>query len=178
MTRLISGAISLAIMFSALMATSLADKAAAAGPVKAGLPAELFIAAAPPNAIDVGDARKSAVEGKPIVVRGQVGGLAKPFADKYAMFVVCDKRLAVCPSGCANPTDFCSVPREQLMANLATIQVVDQKGLPLKLPLQGLNGLRPLSEVVIQGTVAKTDNNVLIVNAHNIYVNNKISLNP
>jgi len=128
--------------------------------------------------MDVGDARKSAVEGKRIVVRGQVGGLSKPFADKYAMFVVCDKRLAVCPKGCANPADFCSVPRDQLMANLATIQVVDRKGVPLKAPLQGMNGLRPMSEVVVQGTVAKSDNNVLIVNAENIYVNNKIVVSP
>jgi hypothetical protein len=171
--------ISLAALCSGLMTSSWADKAA--GPTKAGnmsLPPDLFIASAPTDALDVGDARKAAVEGNPIVVRGLVGGLAKPFAEKYAMFVVCDRRLAVCPSGCTNPADFCSVPRDQLMANLATVQVVDRTGAPLKASVQGLNGLRPLSEVVIRGTVAKKDDNVLIVNAHNIYVNNKITMNP
>jgi hypothetical protein len=48
----------------------------------------------------------------------------------------------------------------------------------LKASVQGLHGLRTLSEVVIRGTVAKKDNNVLILNAHNIYVNNKITMNP
>jgi len=41
-----------------------------------------------------------------------------------------------------------------------------------------MNGLRPMSEVVVQGTVAKSDNNVLIVNAENNYVNNKIVVSP
>jgi hypothetical protein len=178
-----AGFICLAITLAALcegpMTPSWADKAA--GPTKTGnmtLPPDLFISSAPEDALDVGDARKAAEEGKPIVVRGVVGGLAKPFAEKYAMFVVCDKRLAVCPSGCTNPADFCSVPRDQLMANLATIQVVDRTGAPLKASVQGLHGLRTLSEVVIRGTVAKKDNNVLILNAHNIYVNNKITMNP
>lgn len=171
--------IALAMSWTGVVAPAWADKAA--GPTKSGnigLPADLFIASAPPNALDVGDARQSAVEGQPIVVRGQVGGLAKPFADKYAMFVVCDKRLAVCPSGCTNPADFCSVPRDQIMANLATIQIVDRNGTLLKASVQGLNGLRPLSEVVISGTVAKKDNKVLIVTARNIYVNNKIGTTP
>jgi hypothetical protein len=156
-----------------------ADKAA--GPTKAGnamLPASLFVAVAPANALDVGDARKSAVEGKPIVMRGQIGGLAKPFAEKYAMFVVCDKRLAVCPSGCTNPADFCSVPRDRLMASIATVQVLDRNGALLKSSVEGLNGLRTLSEVVIRGTVAKKDQNILVVNAENIYVNNAISGRP
>jgi len=168
-------AILLALVWTALLAPAWADKAS--GPTKAGnvgLPAGLFVASAPPNALDVGAARQSAAEGKPIVVRGLIGGLARPFADKYAMFVVCDKRLAVCPSGCSNPADFCSVPKDQLMAYLATIQIVDQKGTPLKASLQGLNGLRPLSEVVITGTVAKKDDKILIVNAQNIFVNNNV----
>ncbi len=152
---------------------SWAERTVTTGPVKTGFPADLFVASAPPNAIDVGDARKNAAEGKPIILRGRVAGLAKPFADRYAMFALCDSRLEP-PKGCANPADLCTIPRDQLMANLATIQVVDPKGVLLKAPLQGLNGLRPMSEVVIQGTVAKSDNNVLIVSAHNIYVNNKI----
>lgn len=172
-------AILTAVLWTGLTTPSSADRVA--GPTKTGnvgLPADLFITSAPAEAVDVGDARKTAVEGKPIVMRGQIGGLAKPFAEKYAMFVVCDKRLVVCASACSQPGDFCSVPRDQLMANMATIQVVDGNGTPLKASVQGLNGLRPLSEVVIEGTVAKKDNNVLIVNARSIYVNNKLSVSP
>lgn len=162
-----------------LTAPSWADRVA--GPTKTGkvgIPQDLFITSVPADAVDVADARKSAEEGKPIVMRGQVGGLAKPFAEKYAMFVMVDRRLAPCSSSCSNQGDFCSIPRDQLVANMATIQVVDGNGAPLKASVQGLNGLRLLSEVVIQGTVAKRDNNVMIVNAKSIYVNNKLAVKP
>lgn len=135
------------------------------------LPPGLFVASAPPDALDVGPARKVAQEGKPIVLRGRIGGLAKPFAEKHAMFVLSDMQVASCGPTCGNPGDYCSIPRERLLANLATVQVVDANGSPLRAPMQGMNGLQPMSEVVIRGIVAKADNNVLIVNAHNIYVN-------
>jgi hypothetical protein len=137
------------------------------GKVPAGLPSGLFIAAAPPNAVNVGDARKTAQEGKPIVIRGRIGGTVKPIADKYAMFLITDLSLALCKDGCA---DFCQLPKEQLMTNMATVQVVDASGKPLKVPMEGVNGLKPLAEVVVHGTVAKRDNNFLIVNAQNIFV--------
>ncbi len=131
------------------------------------LPTGLFLATAPSNAINVGEARKTAQEGKPIVIRGRIGGAAKPIADKYAMFLVTDLSLALCKDGCA---DFCQFPKEQLMSNIATVQVVDNSGKPLKVSIEGISGLKPLTEVVIQGTVAKRDNNFLIVNAQNIFV--------
>jgi hypothetical protein len=134
---------------------------------EATLPTGLFLAAAPSNALNVGEARKTAQEGKPIVIRGRIGGAAKPIADKYAMFLLTDLSLALCKDGCA---DFCQFPKEQLMTNMATIQVVDNSGKPLKVSIEGINGLKPLTEVVIQGTVAKRHNNFLIVNAQNIFV--------
>jgi hypothetical protein len=169
-------------LIAALVAVAVGLFAASAsartpGPTRgpaAALPPGLFVASAPPNAIDVGHARKVAQEGKPIVVRGRIGGLAKPFAEKHAMFVLSDMQLAACAPTCSNPGDYCSIPREQLLANLATVQVVDANGVPLRAPMQGMNGLQPMSEVVIRGVVAKRDNNVLIVNAHNIYVNQQL----
>ncbi|MEW6529313.1 MAG: hypothetical protein AB1473_00645 [Thermodesulfobacteriota bacterium] len=158
-----------------LLATSVSARTP--GPTRgpaAALPPGLFVASAPPNAIDVGHARKVAQEGKPIVLRGRIGGLAKPFAEKHAMFVLSDMQLAACAPTCSNPGDYCSIPREQLLANLATVQVVDANGMPLRAPMQGMNGLQPMSEVVIRGIVAKRDSNVLIVNAHNIYVNQQL----
>lgn len=131
------------------------------------LPPSLFLKAAPPDAIGVSEARKTAEEGKPIVMRGRIGGTAKPIADKYAMFLVTDVSIVLCKDACA---DFCHIPREQLMTSMATVQVVDPSGKPLKIPIEGVNGLKPLSEVVVKGTVAKRDNNFLVVNAHNIFV--------
>jgi len=136
----------------------------------ASLPQDLFVSAAPPNAVDVGQARKTAQEGKPVVVRGKIGGLVAPFADKYAMFLLADTSLTIATCGTQTPWDYCCEPREKVMANLATIQVVDAAGKLLKLPLRGVSGLTPMADVVVQGTVAKADTNILIVNAKNIYV--------
>ncbi|MBI5252258.1 MAG: hypothetical protein HY912_22415 [Desulfomonile tiedjei] len=158
----IVGTVFVAVLTSASFVT--ADPGKTTGTT---LPAGLFLKAAPPNAIDVGAARKAAEEGKPIVIRGRIGGTAKPIADKYAMFLVTDLSLALCKDGCA---DFCQMPREQLTANTAAIQVVDNTGRPLKVSIEGVNGLKPLTEVVVQGTVAKRDNNFLVINAQSIFV--------
>lgn len=131
------------------------------------LPAGLFLQAPPANAVGVSEARKTAEEGKPIVMRGRIGGTAKPIAEKYAMFLITDVSIGLCKDGCA---DFCQMPREQLMSNMATVQVVDNSGRPLKVPIEGMAGLKPLVEVVVKGTVAKRDSNFLVVNAHNIFV--------
>jgi hypothetical protein len=131
------------------------------------LPAGLFVKAPPENAIGVNEARKTAEEGKSVVMRGRIGGTAKPIAEKYAMFLITDVSIGLCKDGCA---DFCQIPREQLLSNMATVQVVDNSGRPLKVPIEGIEGLKPLTEVVVKGTVAKRDNNFLVVNAHNIFV--------
>jgi hypothetical protein len=137
--------------------------------VAQALPADLFPKAAPTGAIAVGEARKAAQVGKPIVVQGIIGGTAAPFSDKLAMFLLADKSLATCADGCGK--DFCGVPRDKLLANLAMIQVVDGTGKPLTAALQGANGLKPSADVTVKGIVAKRDDTVLIVNAQNIFVN-------
>lgn len=133
------------------------------------LPADLFPKQAPGGAMAVSEARKVAQVGKPVILRGVIGGPGAPFADKYAMFLLADKSLATCSDGCGN--DYCGVPQDKLIANLAMIQVVDGAGKPLKATLQGVNGLKPASDVTVKGIVFKRDNNVLIVNAQNIFVN-------
>lgn len=157
-----------AIIGVVIAATSVyADKSNTAKMNVASLPTNLFVKAVPQNAVAVGEARKTAEEGKPIVIRGRIGGVAKPIADKHAIFMITDLSLALCKDACA---DFCQLPREQLLNNMATIQVVDSSGHPLRVSIDGINGLRPLAEVVVQGTVAKRDKNFLIVNAQNIFV--------
>jgi len=164
------------IMMSAVMVIALAlclgGAAKAAGPTKEGvvpLPSDLFVGSPPANALGIGEARKSAQEGKPIAVRGRIGGTAKPIAYKYAMFIMTDMSLPLCKDGCA---DFCNVPRKELLEKIATVQVVDGTGRPIKSPIEGINGVKPLAEIVVQGTVAKQDANMLLINAQNIYVHN------
>jgi len=131
------------------------------------LPPDLFVTTPPPNAVGVGEARRAAREGQPIVVRGRIGGMAKPIANKYAMFLLTDLSLELCKDGCAAP---CKVPKEQVLAGTATVQVADSGGRPMKVSVEGRNGLRPLAEVVVKGTVGKLDQNVMIINAQNIFV--------
>ncbi len=145
-----------------------ADKSIAAKGAASALPADLFVSQAPPNALAVEEARKTAQEGKAVVIRGRIGGVAKPIADKYAMFLVTDLSLEICKDACGNP--FCQIPQEQLLTKVATVQVVDSSGRPIKASMEGMNGLKPLAEVVVSGTVGKVQNNVLIVNARNIFV--------
>ncbi len=136
----------------------------------AGLPSDLFVKALPGNPVDVGEARKTAQQGQQVVIRGRIGGVPHPFADKYAIFVLSDLALLVCVDDCATPWDYCCTPREKILANVATVQVVDGKGKPLNVSIKGVNGLNPLSEVVVRGLVAKQDGKTLIVNAQNIFV--------
>jgi hypothetical protein len=136
----------------------------------AGLPSDLFVKALPDNPVDVGEARKTAQQGQQIVIRGRIGGVPNPFVDKYAIFVLSDLRLLMCVEKCATPWDYCCTPREKILANVATVQVVDGKGKPLNVSIKGVNGLNPLSEVVVRGLVAKQDGKTLIVNAQNIFV--------
>jgi hypothetical protein len=136
----------------------------------AGLPSDLFVKALPENPVDVGEARKTAQQGQQIVIKGRIGGVPNPFADKYAIFVLSDLTLLACVDECSTPWDYCCTPREKILANVATVQVVDGKGKPLNVSVKGVNGLNPLSEVVVRGLVAKQDGKTLIVNAQNIFV--------
>jgi hypothetical protein len=135
-----------------------------------GLPDGLFVSKAPVNAVEVATARKNAEQGKPIAIRGRIGGLVAPFAEKYAIFVLSDLTLPPCTDGCPTAWDYCCTPREQILANIATIQVVDGQGKPLKTSMKGTNGLQPMSEVIVRGTVAKRDDKMLVINAENIFI--------
>jgi len=162
-----------ALLLSLVMVTGAvhAEKSAPGkrqGPVS--LPSDLFVSAAPADPLEVGHARKASEEGKPIVIRGRIGGMVEPFAAKYAIFVLSDLQLPPCTDGCPTAWDYCCTPRETIMANVATIQVVDADGRPLKVPVKGVNGLKAMSEVIVSGTVAKRNENFLVVNARNIFV--------
>ncbi len=116
------------------------------------LPAGLFLKRRRQTPSGVSEARKTAEEGKPIVMRGRIGGTAKPIAEKYAMFLITDVSIGLCKDGCAGLLPSAS---RAVMSNMATVQVVDNSGRPLKVPIEGIDGLKPLVEVVVKGIVAK-----------------------
>jgi len=91
-----------------------------------------------------------------------------------ATVMIADMKLVPCNKRpgdtCETPWDFCCVANDEKAANIAIVQVVDEKGKLIKSTLKGVNGLDHLSVVVVKGKVAKTDGANLIVNATGIYV--------
>jgi hypothetical protein len=146
---------------------------AAAVPIAAGIPDHVWLATAPAGAKTVAEVKKTAAEGADVVVFGRIGGGKAPFVEGRALFMLADRSLASCVEkhgpGCTTPWDYCCEPKEQVRAGTTTIQVVGADGKPLKTGLEGVHGLKPLTEVVIAGKVATAGENV-VINATGIYV--------
>jgi hypothetical protein len=139
------------------------------------VPADLFVTDAPEGATGVAAAKGSAKEGERVVLRGRIGGARAPFTAERAVFTVIDPGLPSCADNpedtCDTPWDYCCEPKERILANAATVQVVDASGAPLKAGLQGAGGLEPLREVVVVGIVARRDDaGAFVVNAEKVYV--------
>jgi hypothetical protein len=138
----------------------------------AELPADFFLAAEPPGALDV-RAAKSAAD-KELVVRGRIGGRRNPFVAGAAIFLITDKPLPMCSDrhgdSCPTPWDSCCEPPELVRAATATVQVLAPDGRPLATSLRGRNGLEPGAEVVVVGTRAEQDQGGLVISARAIYV--------
>ena len=133
------------------------------------LPPDLFLDAAPDGALELAAAKKSAKVGEEIVVRGRIAGHKDPLAPNRAILTLLDSAVLTCDrmpgDSCATPWDACCEPRESLQANVATIQVVDASGSPLKTGLRGTNGIEPLKEVTIVGKVRSGDAGALVIDA-------------
>lgn len=139
------------------------------------LPKGFFLAGAPDEVKDVIAAKKGAKPGDRIVVRGRIGGSKEPMAAERAIFTIMDLGLQPCGAGkmeeCPTPWDYCCDPREEITKNIATVQVVDASGRPLKAGLKNMGKLKPMAEVVIQGRVAGgTSADSLVVDATGIFV--------
>lgn len=140
-----------------------------------GIPPDLFAATAPGNAQNIKDARKAARQGADIVLVGRVGGNKEAFVDGRAIFTLVDTRLKSCKEGdemdwCKTPWDYCCEPRDELTANMASIEVLGPNGKPLRVGLQGAGGLQPLSVVTVSGRVADIAGGNLVVDAKSIHV--------
>lgn len=138
------------------------------------LPANLFLAERPKDAKELREAKAAAKKGEKISFTACVGGRTAPFVKDRALCTVVDTRLRSCddlhPGTCPKPWDYCCEPKESLKANIASLQVVGADGKPLKVALEGANGLKPLSRIVVTGTVAEATDGVLIVNAEGIFL--------
>jgi hypothetical protein len=140
----------------------------------AGLPANLFLDKAPQGVVELAAAKKTAKVGDEIVLRGRVAGQKDPLAAKRAIVTLLDNAIPTCEKSpmdkCPTPWDACCEPADVLLANTATIQVVDASGRPLKTGLRGVNGIEPLKELIVVGKVKGQEANTLVVDATSIYV--------
>ncbi len=145
----------------------------------AALPAGLFLAAAPVDAMNLHEAKQSAVQGSTVVLHGRIGGAEEPFAKGRAVFTLVDTGVKSCADmgdedHCPTPWDYCCEPRDNLRTNSATIQIVDADGRLIKSDIKGVRGLKPLADVTVVGTVAQVDaSGVFIINATGMFVNTK-----
>lgn len=138
------------------------------------MPSGLFLEKEPEGAKTVEEVKAAAKPGDKVVIRGRIGGSKNPFVEKRAVFTLMGAGLKACSDDpedkCKTPWDYCCDTAEAIAKHSATIQVVDAAGAPLRMGLKGANGLKELTEVVIQGTVKEAKDKVMIVNATAIYV--------
>lgn len=143
----------------------------------AALPASVFLNSAAASPVPVAELRATAKEGDLVTLRGVVGGRKLPLVRQRAIMTVVDPSVPnrcveeADPDHCATPWDYCCTAPEQINGEIATVQLVDEQGQVLKGDLAASGRLKPLSTVVVQGTVGpRPDESVFVVNATGVYV--------
>jgi hypothetical protein len=144
---------------------------------QAGLPADLILATAPAGAKPVEDLKGKAKVGETVAIQGRVGGSADPFVENRAVLTIVGPGIPACSDNpgdmCEVPWDYCCETAEDIAAHSATVQVVDASGALLKAGLSGVGGIRGLSDLIVVGRVAQSDDKVLVVHATGIYIAKK-----
>ena len=140
------------------------------------VPAALVLASAPADAKDVKAAKANLKPGDEVVLRGVIGGRVDPIAANRAIMTVIDPSIQTCDKmeggddHCKTPWDACCEEQESIAAAAATVQVVNDKGQPLKVGLNGHKGIAPGKDVTVAGKVRSVGEKNLIVDATGIYV--------
>lgn len=139
------------------------------------LPETLFLAAAPQGVQSMTDLKTNAKEGDEVSVRVVIGGRKDAFvANRAVMTVVAADVPNACvgeDDNCATPWDYCCAAPEKLVQSMATVQILGADARPLTVDLNGVTRLKPLTTVVIKGTVGpRTDPTSLVINATGIFV--------
>ena len=130
----------------------------------------------PADAISVADAFANPAPGTQVVVTGEVMGRMEPFIENRAMLVLGDPaQITPCnrnhDDGCQTPWDVCCDDPDVIKTSIATIQILDEDGRPLKEGLRGLGGMQELTTLTVVGTVAEGSNaENLLITASGIHV--------
>lgn len=139
----------------------------------AALPADLLLTSAPDGAQTIMSLKESAEEGDEVVVHVIVGGKMQPHVAGRASAAIIDAGLDNPCTGeddhCQTPWDYCCTPQEEITANLATLQIVDEDGRPLAVDLA--EQFPAMAVLTIRGVVGpRPDPQVLTINATGIYI--------
>ncbi len=136
----------------------------------------ILLTEAPEGPVSITEARQKPIPGTRVVLSGKIMGNDKPIIQSRALLTLGDPaRITSCDlipgDECTTPWDVCCDDPDVVTASLATVQVLDEKGRPLKAGLRGLGGLKELSALIVVGEVAEGSNeNNFLVNATGIYV--------
>jgi hypothetical protein len=138
------------------------------------LPVGFVLDISPDGAKDLAAVKAAGIkDGDEVIVRGVVGGSEKPFVDNRAVVQIIDPSVTTCDKmpgeSCATPWDACCSP-DDVKVKSATVQVVDAGGQPLKGTLEGVGGVKPLSEVVVRGKARTEGGKALVIDAIGLYV--------
>ena len=130
----------------------------------------------PEGAIQINALRKSAKTGESVTVTGKILGASSVLIDNRAIMILGDPNfLTSCDlkedDHCSTPWDVCCDDVDTINANIVTVQVVDEAGRPLKQGFRGIGGIKELSHITLNGTVAEGSNEKnMLVNASSLYV--------
>lgn len=135
------------------------------------LPDGFFLTEAPAETMSLAEARTKGATGDSVVFTGYIGGRVEPFTEGRALFLVADLEEAPpCADGCPTFWDACCTVNEDIIANNASTQVVDENGEILRLDLNGMNGLEPGKEITVTGKIREKNESVFIVDATGVFV--------
>ena len=130
----------------------------------------------PEDAVTITEARQNPAPGTKVILSGKVMGNENPIIKSRALLTLGDPaKLTSCDlvpgDECPTPWDVCCDDPDLITASIATIQVLDEQGKPLKAGLRGLGGLKELSSLIVVGEVAEGSNEKnFLVNATGIHV--------
>jgi hypothetical protein len=136
----------------------------------------VFVNTIPDEASPIHLARTTVQPSDVIVLKGQIMGALEPFVDGRAAFILGDReKLTPCTERpgdeCETPWDNCCDTKEAFQVGTATIQIVGADGRPLKVGLEGVEGLEKLTKIIVKGKVAEqSGSGNLVVNASAIQI--------
>lgn len=117
------------------------------------------------------DVKSTAKPGDEVTLTGRIMGNEKPFVAGRAAFILSDPAVITACSDrpgddCKTPWDTCCDTPEDRKKAAVLIQIVNEKGRVLKLPIEGVGGIANLSTLIVSGKVAENSaEDVLIINA-------------